>query len=205
MHLWREGDRSAGICERCRKKVSTRFERRGFPIERPAMTVENVLVAVCEECGEIVGVPHQSTPKIAEARAREQEKLEVRVPFELQDMLGLVAAKYEVRFEDLQAPLIRYYLRQVVKSAKLAEVARLLAQDRLIQGPNKGRISCLVPKPVWKEAWERAKQAGIREKSELVRGVILCAAMDAGINRGIKGVRPSSHRREQIEAIAESV
>jgi hypothetical protein len=168
------------------------------------MTVEDVLVSVCEECGEIVGVPHQSTPKIAEARAKELEKLEVRVPLALQDMLGLIAAKYEVRFEDLQAPLIRYYLRQVAKNARLAEAAKRLARDRLGQGPNKGRISCLVQGPVWREAWERAKQAGIRDKSELVRGLIVCAGVDTGISRGTGEIRASARRRGQIEAIAES-
>ena len=67
MHLWREGDRSVGICERCRKRVNTRFERRTFPMERPRVDVPDVLVSVCDECGDIVDVPHQSTPKIAES------------------------------------------------------------------------------------------------------------------------------------------
>ncbi len=66
MQSWKEGDRSAGICERCRRRVRTRFERGELRVEQPVMTVEGVLVAVCEKCGEVAGVPHSSAMKIAE-------------------------------------------------------------------------------------------------------------------------------------------
>jgi hypothetical protein len=205
MHLWREGDRSVGICERCRKRVDTRFERRTFPMERPRVDVPDVLVAVCEECGEIVAIPHQSTPKIAEARARELTKVEVRIPHELQDLLGLVAAKFAVRVEVLCAPLLRFYLREISRDAKMATLARLLAQDRLASGPNRGRISLCLAKPLWDGAWSQAKQAGITEKSEVVRGVIVAAAIDAGVDTPRAGLKPSQRRRQALEAIATSV
>jgi len=205
MRLWRENDQSVGICERCQKRVNTRFERRTFRMERPRVDVPDVLVSVCEVCGEIVDVPHQSTPKIAESRRQALEKLEVRIPLELQDLLGLLAHKFATRAEAFSACLLRFYLGEVGRDAKMAELARRLAQDPLALGPNKGRISLSLEKALWDAAWERAKQAGIKERSEVVRGIILAAAIDAGLDRPQAGTRPSVRRRTAIEAIAAAV
>jgi len=113
MHLWKAGDKSAAICEKCQKKVTTTFEYRTLELESPRAAVSDVLVAVCDECGEVAGIPHQSTPKIAAARDRELVKFEARVPRELEDALGLIAAKFHARPDALSAPLFRFYLREV--------------------------------------------------------------------------------------------
>ena len=64
----------------------------------------------------------------------------------------------------------------------MAALAYRLAQDTLALGPNRGRISLSLAKPLWECAWERAKRAGITERSEVVRGIILAAAIDAGLD-----------------------
>jgi hypothetical protein len=205
MRLWREGDRSVGICERCEKRVTTRFERRTFPMRRPRVDVPDVLVSVCDDCGAIVAVPHQSTPKIAESRRRTLEKIEVRIPLELHDLLGLLAHKFSTRVEALSAPLLRFYLGEVGRDTKMAALACRLSHEPLALGPNKGRISLALEKGLWDAAWERAQQAGIKERSEVVRGIILAAALDAGLDRPRTGARPSARRRTAIETIATAV
>ena len=68
MRLYRSGDRSAGICEHCQARVNIRMEYRDYTPSGWGVTVPDVLVAVCERCGEVVGIPHQSTPRINEYR-----------------------------------------------------------------------------------------------------------------------------------------
>jgi hypothetical protein len=206
MHLWKEGDRSAAVCERCRKRVATRFEYRTFGLSKPKVDVPDVLVAVCEECGEVAGIPHQSTPKIREARRRDLIKFGARVPLQLQGALGLVAARYEARPEAFSAPLIRFYLREVGRDAGAAALVRDLARDPIARGRRRGRISVGVDKRLWDDAWRNAQGAGIRDRSELARGLLVAAALDAGLGRvGTAARRASPRRRRTLEAIANTV
>lgn len=210
MHLWKAGDKSAAICERCKRKVKTTFEYRTLELETPRSTVPDVLVALCDECGEVAGIPHQSTPKIAAARDRDMIKFEARVPRELEDALGLIAAKFHARPNDLSSPLFRFYLREVGRDGSLAQAVRVLSHDRLAMAPNRGRISVGVPRLLWDAAWKRAKAAGIRNKSELVRGLILAAAVDAHIHDApelgaSRRGKSAKNRQQVLEALAESL
>src|SRR4051812_22752801 len=110
MKLWKEGDRSKGVCERCKRLVTTRFERRTVNLERPKATVHDVLVAVCDSCEEVVAVPHQSSLRLQEVRRQEVPRFEVRVPLVLNDALRLIASVHSARPEDFESSLIRYYL-----------------------------------------------------------------------------------------------
>jgi hypothetical protein len=210
MHLWKAGDKSAAICETCQKKVATTFEYRTLELKSPRAAVSDVLVAVCDECGEVAGIPHQSTPKIAAARDRELVKFEARVPRELEDALGLIAAKFHARPDALSAPLFRFYLREVGRDESLARMVTELSHDRLAMAPNLGRISVGVVRPLWDAAWGRARAAGIRNKSELARGLILAAAVDARIHDSPALAIPhhgksARNRQYALEALAESL
>lgn len=70
MHFWEEGDQSEAICERCRKRVVTRFEPRTLRLEQSPVDVPGVLVGVCTECGETASVPAQASEQISQARRR---------------------------------------------------------------------------------------------------------------------------------------
>ena len=87
----------------------------------------------------------------------------------------------------------------------MAALGGLLSQDKLANGPNRGRISLSLARELWDEAWVQAKQAGMTEKSEVVRGIITAAAIDTGIDLSRGGARPSLRRRLALEAIATSV
>src|SRR4051794_37359480 len=103
MKLYREGDRSRAVCETCKRVVRTRFERRTFHLENPEVDVPGVLVAVCETCGTIAAIPHQSSPRLREARRQAAPKHEARVPAVLNDAIGLIAAQYSVSNADFAA------------------------------------------------------------------------------------------------------
>jgi len=205
MKLWKAGDRSAAICERCQKKVSTRFEYRTFDLEKPKVSVPNVLVAVCKECDEIAAVPHQSTPKINEARAKETVSIEARVPREINDALGLIAVKLHARPRDLSAPLIRYYFREMGRKGTVALLVKAYSTKPLALGPAKERVSIKVDRPLWTSTWKEAKEAGIKNKGELIRGVILFAAADCQLIEAQSPDKAAKERVRILEAIAETL
>ena len=63
---WHEGDTSSGICSKCRKPVTTRFETRTIQLNRSRVTFPNILVSVCTECNETVDLPRQSLAQFRE-------------------------------------------------------------------------------------------------------------------------------------------
>ena len=54
-------------------------------------TADDVLVGVCDVCGDVVAIPAQSTPSIREARARELVSVEAKLPAVYVDVLDLAA------------------------------------------------------------------------------------------------------------------
>ena len=64
MKPWKEGDRSRAVCERGRRLVETRFERRTVTLEHSCGRGPDVLVAACTSCGETVAIPAQSSPRL---------------------------------------------------------------------------------------------------------------------------------------------
>lgn len=62
-----EGARSKAICSHCRKVVGTTFVRRDVSFSDGSKRVaKNILVAVCDVCGQVVATPPGSTAAIGE-------------------------------------------------------------------------------------------------------------------------------------------
>lgn len=62
--VYKEGDKSKAICEKCSKVVITTFKYADFIVNDNK--ISNILQGFCDECGESVSIPHQSTLKIYE-------------------------------------------------------------------------------------------------------------------------------------------
>ena len=67
--LFAVGDKSKAICETCKDVVTTTFAIRDVPFSDGVGIAKDILVSVCDCCGEIVATPAQSTPDIKKARA----------------------------------------------------------------------------------------------------------------------------------------
>ena len=67
MQVYKENDKSKAICEKCVKVVDTTFVFRDVKKPKSGEKV-NILVAVCDECGEIVAIPAQSLRALYEDR-----------------------------------------------------------------------------------------------------------------------------------------
>lgn len=196
--FWKEGDRSRAICEHCKQIVETRFEYRTFSLEVPRIDVPDVLVAVCSVCDRIAAVPYQSSPRLNEARRSAEAPLEARIPRHLEDVLAVVASYYGRNDSEFRGVVLRYYLNALADSEELAQHVRELASADLAQGRAGERLSLKVQKPVLSRAWEMARTAGMRSKTDMVKGAILAAADDLDNRKG-------KRRREILTEMAASV
>jgi hypothetical protein len=196
--FWRAGDRSRGICERCNGVVETRFDYRTYPLSKPRVDVPDVLVAVCTVCDSIVAIPYQSSPKLNEARKAAEAPLEARIPKHLEDVLAVVASHYGRNDSEFRGVIVRYYLHAMGESDALARHIRELASGDLASGAANERLSLKIQEPVLTRAWETARNAGMRSKTEMVKGAIIAAAEDLEGREGKK-------RRETLLEMAASV
>lgn len=64
------GDKSTAICSRCGELVDTIFVRRDVRFSDGNGPTNDILVAVCDVCDDVVAVPAQSTLAIRETRQR---------------------------------------------------------------------------------------------------------------------------------------
>jgi hypothetical protein len=196
--FWRAGDRSRAICEHCGRVVETRFEYRTYPLGEPRVDVPDVLVAVCSACDRIVAVPYQSSPRLNEARKAAEAPLEARIPKHLEDVLAVVASHYGRNDSEFRGVILRYYLYAMGESDALARHIRDLASGDLASGPADERLSLKIQQPVLSRAWQTARNAGIRSKTEMVKGAIIAAAEDLETREGRR-------RRETLAEMAASV
>lgn len=196
--FWRAGDRSRAICEHCGGVVETRFEYRTYALSKPRVDVPDVLVAVCAVCDRTVAVPYQSSPKLNEARKAAEAPLEARIPKHLEDVLAVVASHYGRNDSEFRGVILRYYLYAIGESDSLARHIRELASGDLAAGPANERLSLKIQQPVLSRAWETARNAGMRSKTEMVKGAIIAAAEDLETREGRK-------RRETLSEMAASV
>jgi hypothetical protein len=80
MKRYEEGEKSSAICEMCAALQPTTFRYRDVPFSDGSGTVPNILVAVCDGCGEVVATPPQSTPAIRKARKDLSVSVEAKLP-----------------------------------------------------------------------------------------------------------------------------
>jgi hypothetical protein len=196
--FWKPGDRSRAICEACTKVVETRFEYRTFDLQQPRVDVPDVLVGVCTECDRTVTVPFQSSPRLNAARKPPEAPLEARIPKHLEDVLAVVASHYGRNDSEFRAVVLRYYLHALGGNAALADHLRELAAHPLAKGPASARLSLKVQEPVLTRAWESARNAGVRTKTEMLKGAIIAAAEDLAGQAG-------RQRRTALAEMAASV
>ena len=69
MTHFKAGDKGQGLCHND-GRVSTTFEVRDVPFRDGSGVVPGILVASCDACREVIGIPAQATPAIAAARKK---------------------------------------------------------------------------------------------------------------------------------------
>lgn len=195
MRIVRDGERGKGMCPECRKRVAIRYAYRSVRLERSEVEVSNVLVGVCETCAETVSIPAQSTPKLKEAREEKTVVLNARMPPHLDDVLRLLADHFDAPSCSFCPGLVRFYLHELADNEGFARRIRRLAESDLAGGPATTKLSIRVSGKLTSSAWERAREAGIRTRTDMLKGVIL-----AGYEDVLEGRAP--RRAKLLEGIA---
>ncbi len=195
MRLLREGCKGQAICPGCERRVGTHYEYRTVHLEQTGVDVENVLAGVCDVCGRTVSIPAQSMPRLKEARERRITVFNARLPRHLDDTLYLIADRFDVPFPNFCGAMLRYYLRVLASDQRFARRVGRLARSELARGPANARISLRIDGDVLDGAWARARKAGVRSRSAMLRGIILAAQEDV-----IEG--KSAARRRALDGIA---
>lgn len=194
--MFREGDLSEAICYTCHGWREERFEYRTIRLKKSKVDVKDVLVGVCTTCDSTVTVPHQSTPKIKEARESVPVRVDVRLPKEMRDVLWLLADEFGVAPEAFAGGVLRYYLALIAKDAKLARRVRKLTASLDAEGTPGGRLAFRLKGSLLARALESVhKVHESPDQSGLIRGIILAVRDDVF-------TRPIAARRGELQAIA---
>jgi hypothetical protein len=181
MRLYQDGERSAGICERCRSKVTTRMVYRDYVPTGWDRLVPDVLVAVCDQCGQVVSVPQQSMPRVNEYRKElhpAREGVEARVPRGIVEALELVTATLGGEPKVIRPAVLRYYLNLLAEDPKVARAVKEHSLRGLAAGKAVRRLSVKLYPRQWENAWSAARAAGIANRGQLLRGIAALAADD---------------------------
>ncbi len=181
MKLYQAGETSVGICETCQAKVTTRMVYRDYTPSGWDVTVPDVLVAVCDQCGNVVAIPHQSTPKINQFRKDQnssKKAVQARIPRAIEEALDLVAANLGGDSKLLLPAIIRYYLNLVAENPDVAEQVKQTSLIPIARGKADRRIAIKIPQRQWNMTWTAAKHAGIANPGQLLRGLGILAADD---------------------------
>lgn len=171
MNILKEGDKKRAACEHCGTFRMATFQLRDLPFSDGSGVVKQVLAGVCDHCGSVAVIPHQSTPAIKKQRDVQRKAVEGRVPSHLVDILTLASAELGAS-PDFSQSLLKYYIHALASNGiSPAGLDKLLGSE-LAQGRAKKRLS-LKGRHVAEEVEQLRKIANIPTTSELLKSVVL--------------------------------
>lgn len=182
--LFRDGEKGSAICSDCSKIVSTTFKRRDVPFIDGKGIAEGILVGVCDECGQVVSIPAQSTPAIAESRSRALKSVEVRLPAIYLDVLDLAAFSIErSASSEFRKGMLCYYLHDLAQDPRGIQRVRSAYQKSLRDylctndGMPKKRFSMKVSEKLKLEILQ-LEEASELTTTELLKSVVISIQHD---------------------------
>lgn len=187
MVIYKEGDKSKGPCETCRKLVTTTF--RYAPLKFNEMVIPEVLQDFCDICGSAVSIPHQSAYRIKEFREQCNHSLEFRVPPHFMDILVAIGTLLKIGQKPnfLCRVISELYLSKADKPEGRDIHKKIVAalNDELSKGKSKDRLSCTFPDTTFSALRTMAHQER-KNSTTIVKGIIVAAKYDILDNRDRK-------------------
>jgi hypothetical protein len=114
MKLHLPGEKGTAICE-ADGQVSTTFAYRDVPFSDGSGVAKQILVGVCDRCGEVVAIPPQSTPAIKAAREKAGVSVEAVLPAVYLDALDLACYRIDPGVtQEFRKRLLMYYVHRCV-------------------------------------------------------------------------------------------
>ncbi|MEI6541981.1 MAG: hypothetical protein WCL60_00565 [Methylococcales bacterium] len=171
MNILMVGDKGKAACDECKSFVNTTYKLRNVPFSDNSGIVKNVLVGVCDCCGSVVALPHQSTPAVKRQLEKQKASLESRVPAHLIDILNLSCDKLGAN-TDFSPTIIRYYIHALSnKELPHNDMAKYL-ESNLAKGKSEKRLS-IKGKNIIYDVENLKKLTNIFSTSDLIKSIIL--------------------------------
>ena len=172
MKIYKEGEKSKGVCQTCKKIVHTTFKITSVPLSSNKGTVDNILAAVCDQCENVVSIPAQSTPRIRETIRAKKRSIEARLPRHLLDILILAGDKFEMGSpETLKDSLIRYYIALAEEDKNILKNIKKFSGSDFAKGTG-DRLSLKVNEAIYQK-FENFKEKTKLSKTQIIKGLIL--------------------------------
>jgi len=140
MKIFKVGDITQAVCERCQSIKNATFALRDVPFSDGSGIVKSVLVGVCATCDNVIVTPQQSAPAIKRELDKQRKPLEARVPAHMVDILNLASAELGAN-SDFSKVLIKYYVHTLSLNEKKALHLEKYLKNDLAKGPSQKRIS----------------------------------------------------------------
>lgn len=187
MKFFKEGDHGKALCDRCGSIARTTFARRDVPFSDGRGMVRNLLVGVCDGCGETVSIPAQSTPAIARARKEPTQSIEANLPAVYVDMLDCaVHAIDSSATSEFRRVLLTYFVHRDASDPRSVRRLRKAHDEALARYPEprgvpRRRLSLKVP-PRVSLALRQLEEDTELNTTELIKSVV-CEIQDAVLER----------------------
>jgi hypothetical protein len=177
MRLYVEGEAGRAVCHRD-GLVATHFQYRDVPFDDGHGSAPDILVGVCDVCGDVLVIPPQSTPPIRAARERATVSLEAQLPALYLETLDLAAYRINPQLStDFRKALLSYYLHGAATEKEVG--AGLLADWQAFrdsfpgaekQSPRK-RLSLKIS-PMLAEEIEGLMAATALNRTDLIKSLV---------------------------------
>lgn len=140
MKIYRVGDKSKAICHKSGQVESVTYKLKDVPVDDSNISVKNILVGVCDCCGDVVSIPKQSTPAIQKIIRQARKPVESRVPAHMLDILNMAC---EVVGADtgFQSSIVKYYVHRYAQRPSDLETLVSAQASELAQGKADKRLS----------------------------------------------------------------
>lgn len=203
MKLYVEGEKGRAVCARDGLSGMT-FRRRDVPFSDGDGQAKDILVGVCDACGEVIAVPPQSTPAIKAAREKAVLPIEANLPAVYLDVLDLACYRIDPSAsQDFRKRLLLYYM--VAASGNKSLVKRIRANltqlDRAFQAGETSKIRRRLSMKVTASLSERVHElmAATRlNKTDLLKALVVQIDKDV-----VKPAKPANLAKlRTIAAIA---
>lgn len=171
MKILKEGDSSKVLCDVCESIQNATFRLRDVPFSDGSGIVKNILAGVCDKCGNVALIPHQSTPAIRKQLDTQRKSVEARVPSHLIDILNLASDRLGASAEFVPS-LIKYYIHLLSKELITSSDLSSLLNSDLAKGKANKRIS-LKGRYVAAEIENVKKSAQLESTTDVLRSIVL--------------------------------
>lgn len=194
-HVFKPGDNIRGGCENCKALVDATYDYGTIRLD-DGTTIENVMRALCDDCGETIAIAHQSAPAIKAARAkRDAEKARLRTTVRVSRPLADFAASQLLdrgaNPERLDL-LLKAFVSMALDGASARRTALVnavkAASDPVLNLRPEVTLHLDLSRQLWAVLKELQSQSGLRNLSDFVRRVLVVMDEDSQSDESVRRV-----------------